>query len=190
MNRLIKLLGLCWICLLLCSCAANDRNFNFWGLDVPKFDEWTISDHNQRIENTRGARWQITYESTKSSTFTGKIRHISVNYEPSFPFLTHDILVTSGDFADPARVDTSVRNHHFYWGAREKPVGTINLLHVVVLDSTLYDQLMQLHADDQVSIRGREILTIELYKKDRLTTIWRDSGCNTLLIQSITVEAP
>jgi hypothetical protein len=190
MNRLFKLLWFCLFSLLLCSCAANDRNFNFWGLDAPKFEEWTISDHNQHIENDRQAYWQITYESTHNRTFNGKIRHISVNYEPAFPFLTHDILVTSGDFANPLLVDTSVSNHHFYWSAAKEPIGSINLLHVVVLDPDLYDQLMQLHADDWVSINGREILTIQLYQKGRHTSTWSDSGCNTLLIQSITVESP
>ncbi len=189
MLRITRLL-LFWLLfpLLLSGCASNDRNFDFWGLDAPDFDQFTLSKNLKQVENSRGARWQIAYEGEQSSTFEGKIRHISVNYEPSFPFLTHDILVTSGDFADPQRVDTLVSNHHFSWSAAEQPDGKINLLHVVVLDAGLYDQLMQLHTDDWVRIRGREILTIELHQKDRLTMSWSDSGCNTLLIEAIQLQ--
>ena len=57
--------------------------------------------------------WTIHYEKKSSSQFKGIVRHTSTIRLSEIPLLTHDILVTSGDFADSDLVTTSVANHHF-----------------------------------------------------------------------------
>ncbi len=104
--------------------------------------------------------------------------------------LTHDILVTSGEYADPAVVKTSVANHRFRWHSTgtTRPKGAINLLHTVPANEEIYRQLLQIHAQDEVIITGREILTIEAYDQDgNYLGEWHDTGCNTLLVNSVTV---
>jgi hypothetical protein len=41
---------------------------------------------------------------------------------------------------------------------------------------------------DEVVITGREIKAIETYRRDdRFLLDWRDSGCNTILVESISI---
>lgn len=134
--------------------------------------------------------WQVTYERADTSTFAGKIRHISTIRERRFPMLSHDILITSGDFADPEKVWTSVANHRFVWRARTAtyPQGKINLLHAVPASEELHQQLRQLRSGQEVLIEGHEILKIEVYAADGTHQgTWQDAGCNTLVITAVTL---
>ena len=104
--------------------------------------------------------------------------------------LTHDILVTSGDYADPNIVSTSVFDHHFRWrsSSTAHPSGRTNLLHTVPANEEIYHQLLNIRSWDEVVITGREVLVIRIYDQDdNYLGDWRDTGCNTLLVKSVSI---
>lgn len=105
--------------------------------------------------------------------------------------LSHDILVTSGDFADSSIVRTSVSNHRFsswYLDQQNRPQGTINLLHTVPSTEEIYQQLTEVRKGDRVRIKGIEILDINRYdQQGEFWGSWADAGCNTLLVTSVEI---
>ncbi|NIN69934.1 MAG: hypothetical protein GTO63_35675 [Anaerolineae bacterium] len=162
---------------------------SFFGLAPLDFDSMTISrSYDQFIID--GDVFQITFEPQRRSEFSGVVRHASAMRVRECPILTHDILVTSGDYANPDIVTTRVSNHHFTWrsAVTRNPSGRINLLHTVPATEEVYRQLLEVRTWDEVVITGREILTINrLDENGKYLGDWRDSGCNTLLVQSVTI---
>jgi hypothetical protein len=164
-------------------------NVDFFGVGTPAFNDYTISPDFRRVDLPDGAALTITYEKSFDSNFTGLVRHASPIRLGDFPILTHDILVTTGDFANPDQVNTSVFDHHFSWNSPQRsPQGTINLLHTVPFNETVYRQLLDLRSGQSVRIIGREILKIDAYTPDgKSKGWWEDSGCNTLVVTSVEV---
>ena len=177
-----------FVIFLLAAFAYINLNTDYWGLGSPNFASYTIEDDYQSITDSRSATWRIVYESQTDTTFEGKVRHISVNRIKKIPFLTHDILITSGDYADPDLVFTSVTNHHYFWKSRTNayPKGTINLLHVIPENEEIYHQLLKIRTGDSVTVSGREILKIDAFN-DQGESLgwWKDAGCNTTLVKKI-----
>jgi hypothetical protein len=162
-------------------------NVDFFGVGAPPFKDLVISPDFTRIDQPDGTYLTVSYEKASASTFTGLVRHISPIRLGDFSILTHDVLVTSGDFANPDKVSTSVINHHFSWTSAESyPRGAINLLHTVPLNEAIYRQLLELRSGQNVSVVGREILKINAYSPEGSSKgWWQDSGCNTLVVTSI-----
>ena len=164
-------------------------NTDFFGMAGPDFDSLAISDSYQQFQ-AADVSWKVTYEKPVDSQFSGLVRQVLPIREGSFRILTHDILVTSGQYADPAIVSTSVLNHRFTWrsSGTSRPTGTINLLHTVPASQDIYRQLLEIRSDDEVTIGGREILTIQTYGRDgTYLAEWHDTGCNSLLVKSVSV---
>jgi hypothetical protein len=169
--------------------AYYTANTDFFGMAGPDFDSLTISDSYQQFQ-AADVSWKVTYEKPVDSQFSGLVRGVFPIRESTFRILTHDILVTSGQYADPAIVSTSVLNHHFTWrsSGTARPTGTINLLHTVPASQDIYRQLLEIRSDDEVSIGGREILTIQAYGRDgSYLGEWHDTGCNSLLVKSVSI---
>jgi hypothetical protein len=157
---------------------------------IPEFDTWKIDSSFTTVEDSGGESWKIRYESKNTTIFEGLVRHTSPINERAFPLLSHDILVTSGDFSDPSIVRTSVSNHRFYWYSEQqnRPQGTINLLHTVPSTEEIYQQLAQVRKGDRVRIKGIEILDINRYdQQGEFRGSWADAGCNTLLVTSVEI---
>jgi hypothetical protein len=157
----------------------------------PDFQDLQINENYTRIQSGSGAYWTLSYEKTSTSVFSGLVRHTSKIQEAKFPFLTHDMLITSGDFADSAKVRTDVYDHHFTWSSRSDfhPQGSINLLHTVPLNEAIYQQLLQLKEGQLVAISGVEVLRINAYQKDGASLgWWQDSGCNTLVVTAVEIK--
>lgn len=164
-------------------------NTDFFGLAVPGFDALAVSDSYERIE-ADDLYWRISFQGKGTTEFAGVVRHVSPIRMDRLRILTHDVLVTSGDYADPNVVSTSVINHHFRWRASGTThlSGRINLLHTVPANEAIYRQLMAVRKWDEVVITGREIKMIEAYRRDdQFLLDWRDSGCNTILVESISI---
>jgi len=156
----------------------------------PDFEHWQINPSFTSVKAPEGKTWKIHYESKPISTFQGLVRHATEIREADYPLLSHDILVTSGDFADSNKVVATVSNHRFFWYSQQtnKPQGTINLLHTVPVNAEIYRSLSQIKAGQTVRIQGKEILSIEHFDSNGTWLgNWSDSGCNTLLV--ILVEA-
>jgi hypothetical protein len=168
--------------------AYTRLNTDFFGLTSPDLAGLTVMNQYQTIQDEQGANWEVTYEKSRDSIFQGHVRHVSVNRISKFPFVTHDILITTGDYADSELVYTNVTNHRFYWQSLNEnyPQGTINLLHVVPENEDIYQQLLKIRNGDTVTISGREILRIDAYDSEE-TNIgwWKDDGCNTTLVKEV-----
>jgi hypothetical protein len=167
-------------------------NVDLLGIGSPEFSNWNISSDYRTITNVDHSSWQIDYQFASDSTFSGIVRHISPLRLNFIPLLTHDILVTNGEFADPAITDTFVSDHHFTWKSKNarNPSGNINLLHTVPYNQEVYQKLLNIQNGDQVVISGREILQIRAYDpKGKLIGSWEDSGCNSILVKSVEIKS-
>lgn len=167
-------------------------NIDLFGIGAPNFKEWTIDNRFEWVR-AKEASWKIQYETGRVVSFRGKVRNATPIREGMFPVLTHDILITSGDYANVEKVDTSVDNHHFRWVSLSSnyPQGTINLLHTVPWNETIYRQLLEIRNDQEVVISGYEISTIEAFDADgQLRGTWQDTGCNSTLVNSVTIAKP
>jgi hypothetical protein len=169
--------------------AYYTLNTDYWGLTSPPFDKIAIQGDHDRITLDTGRYWLVTYERPGDSTFQGLVRHVNPDHESTFPMMTHDILVTSGDYSDMNKVHTSVQFHMFYysWDANPPTKGAINLLHTVPDSEPIYKLLLRIRTGMFVKIRGREILRATFYDQGNPNPQgwWQDHGCNTLLVRSV-----
>ncbi len=172
---------------LLCTILLTGCGFDL--ITPPALDELTIENKYTTISANDGRTWGIDFEFPKDSTFSGVVRHINHWHDPSVPFMSHDVLITTEDFANPDVVKTWVFEHKFFYRYDEgNPKGTINLLHVFPATLEIYEQLQQIDKWDTVSISGREILKINMYNPEgKSTGYFKDAGCNTILVTSVTV---
>lgn len=161
----------------------------FFGLAPLDFGTLTISESYDHFA-IDDLSWRITFEQRRPSEFSGMVRHVSGMRLRQIPILTHDVLVTSGEYADPDVVTTSVSNHRFTWrsSSTAEPRGVINLLHTVPANEEVYGRLRGIQPWDEVVIAGREILRIDALDADGgYLGDWQDAGCNALLVQSVTI---
>ena len=165
-----------------------------WG--GPDVSRWQVRADLSQISDAQ-YQWNISYHTGDETQFKGIVRHASQARIGVYPLISHDILVTSGDFADDAVVSTRVDvfQHHFYWQSRQsnlKPGGTINLLHTVPLNLKIYQQLLRIRIGDLVVVTGREIdriIAFDLQAKRNLG-FWQDDGCNSILVTGVTWIKP
>lgn len=167
-------------------------NSDFWGLAAAPLAELDFSPDYTRVSDAQDRRWEIRFESDSDTTFNGVVRHVSHWRDEDIPFATHDVLVTSGEFASQERVHVNVMFHTFAYRYAEDPppTGTINLLHIVPASEEIYRQLLKVRDWNSVSIRGREILRIERFGKNgEFLGAWQDAGCNSILVDSVEITA-
>jgi hypothetical protein len=170
--------------------AYYSLNSDFFGLAAPPLDEMVFSQGYQRVSAPDQRQWSISYEFERTSTFTGVVRHVSHWREEDIPFATHDILITTGEFASQSRVHVSVLFHTFTYRYFEDPApaGTINLLHIIPANPEIYRQLLEVREWNVVTIHGREILRIERFDPSgEFLGYWQDAGCNSILVDSVTI---
>lgn len=173
--------------LLLCGCSL----FTPIMLEQHQWGSLTIHEGYRSISQEHSdVTWNLTYEFATQNTFSGLVRHTSRINESQYPMLTHDILVTSGDYADASLVRTSVMNHRFTWSSKTSswPKGAINLLHTMPKNEEMVDALYSVKYGDIVSIKGYEIYTIDRFKNGLYKGQWKDSGCNTLLVTEVVIH--
>jgi hypothetical protein len=153
------------------------------GLD---FGKLAISS-DYKLFTAEDMRWHITYEKGKT-TFAGLVRHASPIRDHTLRIVTHDILVTSGDFANPKLVNTHVSGHMFTTvvGSGINPKGKVNLLHTVPRSKEIYDELRRVRSGDHVAITGWEIYDVKAFDPGgQFRGKWQDMGCTTLLVASV-----
>jgi hypothetical protein len=194
-----KFEGLLWLILLVLIIAVASlliqRNWqnisNGLGIEGPlNFDKVMSSKGLHDVVLDDGRAYDISYEASSKRDFSGLVRHVSVIHEPAFAILTFDILVTSGDFANPDLVQTEVTNHHFTWVSKtdSNPMGALNLLHTVPLNEEVNQDLKQIQNGDTVIITGYDIYQIQGYdRKGKYIGYWQDNGCNTTLVTKVEI---
>ena len=164
-------------------------NTSFFGLVGADFDNIIISNSYEKIESD-DLYWEVQFEGLGKSKYIGTVRHVSPVRIKEFKIITHDILVTTADYSNPDIVETSVVNHKFIWKSNttDPPNGSINLIHAIPANKAIYQLLLTIDKWDTVNIVGREIFTVNSYETDEtFLSTWVDTGCNTLLIDSVTV---
>lgn len=155
------------------------------------FDTMIVSDGFHHISLADGRSWQLEYEKDPDQSFSGVVRHASPIHSGKFAILTHDILVTSGDFEDPSLVTTKVNNHHFSWKSitETHPAGSINLLHTLPMNQRIYQLLQQVENGEKVTIKGYEIYRIDGWDASgRYIGYWKDTGCNSILVTEVILK--
>jgi hypothetical protein len=165
-------------------------NIDLFGLGRPDYKNLQFNNTYTHVQADDGLNWAISYESPTESNYTGLVRFVSPIRESTVPFLTHDILMTTGDFASSDLVSTSVFDHHFSWSSSKlkAPAGTINLIHAVPMNESIYQQLLGIKSGQKAVIHGREILRIEGYQKTgEYLGKWEDTGCNSLLVTFVQI---
>ncbi|PWH14036.1 MAG: hypothetical protein DDG60_08870 [Anaerolineae bacterium] len=186
-------IGLIFAISVLCWSLYYSLNSDFFGLAAPPFSKITFSADYRQVTMPDGHVWRIIYEKDTFSVFTGVAREvIHWRDEQQFPFATHDILVTNGEYSSPTQVTARVQNHAVYyeWYTDRLPQGTINLLHIIPLDEEIYRQLLQIRRWNVVTIKGREILRIENFNPLGTPVVYfQDAGCNTILVTAVTILA-
>jgi hypothetical protein len=193
--RLLNSLPLsCGFIFLIAALAAGvyfyfQVNSSFFGLVGADFDNIIVSNSYEKIESDE-LYWEIQFEGQGKSKYIGTVRHVSPIRIKEFKILTHDILVTTADYSNPDIVETSVVNHKFIWKSTntEPLIGSIKLIHAIPANKAIYQQLLTINDWDTVNIVGREIYSIKSYDLDEtFLGTWIDTGCNTLLVDSVTV---
>lgn len=177
-----------------CVWAYYNVNSDFGGFATPPYDRITVQGNFDRFTLDSGRYWQIEYESARDSTYQGYVRHINPDRASSFPMMTHDILVTTGDYANPKKVSAHVQFHMFVWKSltNAEPQGSIHLIHAVPVDESIYRKILKIRSGMTVKIIGREIYRATYYDPGNPipSGSWQDHGCNTLLIRSVDVLHP
>lgn len=164
-------------------------NTSFFGLAGADFDSLVISNAYEKIESD-DMHWEVQFEGTGESKYIGTVRYAAPIRIKEFAILTHDILVTTADFANPEIVDTNVVDHKFIWKSRNisAPSGSINLIHAIPANKEIYQTMLEIQKWDTVKITGREIYSVKSYQADgTFLGSWQDMGCNTLLVESVSV---
>jgi len=164
-------------------------NSSFFGLYGADFDNIIVSNSYEKIASD-DLYWEVQFEGQGKSKYIGTVRHVSPIRIKEFKILTHDILVTTADYSNPDLVETRVANHKFNWKtSNTEPLnGSINLIHAIPANKAIYQLLLTIDEWDTVNITGREIYTLKSYEMDEtFLGTWVDTGCNTLLVDSVTV---
>ena len=181
------------VCISISGVLYYSLNSDFFGLAAPPFGELAFSSDFSSVRDLKDHRsWKITYEAIPFSSFHGVVRHVSDWRDEPIPFATHDILITSDEFASASHVAARVYNHAVYyqWNSATRPQGRINLLHIVPKNEEIYRQLLQVRDWNLVTISGREIYRIDLFDASgKFTYYWQDDGCNSILVTSVKIDA-
>ncbi len=194
-----KFEGLFWIILcvmifaifgMLINRYKDEINSSFFRAEIENYDKIIATDGFHHVQLINGQSWDLSYEANRERNFAGVVRHTSMINEPEFAILSHDILVTSEDYADPDLVFTSVKNHRFTWSSPNLAdlKGRINLLHTFPLNEEIKQQLDAIKNGDTVVITGWDIYRITGYDSDgQYIGYWQDSGCNTTLVIAVEI---
>ncbi len=152
------------------------------------FNSMIVTNGFHTLSLPDGRHWQISYEENTLQVFSGEVRHNSAIHSGEFAILSQDILLTNGDFQDPSRVSIAVSNHHFTWRSEDgsQPQGSINLLHTLPMDQSIFQNLRQVEQGQYILIKGYEIDRIDGWDDaGNYIGYWQDSGCNTILVTEI-----
>jgi len=150
---------------------------------VKRIDIRPDSDHLVYDGEIYAASW------TKGARLEGWVRRRATPYSPELPFLTHELLIVTGDYADPAKVEISeIEDHKASWRAATQPAGTLQLAHLIPTSLPALDGLSRAVPGSWVTIHG-DALKGPLHNPAG-EQLWRTSGSHpTLRVHRITVSS-
>ena len=94
----------------------------------------------------------------KKETKSGYLRYFGRAYDRNVPFMTHDTVLTTGDYSDPDKVYVSEisSGNMFYRPNIRSPEGTLVVLHLFHNSKKVASELSELKQGDTVNFTGRE----------------------------------
>lgn len=86
----------------------------------------------------------------------GTVNQVASSYWPQMPFITHEVVLVTGDYADPDSVTISELTDHSVAAQSEiaSPEGDMWLVHLVPADATALEQLMRVQKGQYVVFLG------------------------------------
>ena len=125
-----------------------------------------------------------------AKSFSGTIQWTGHAAPSAVPLITHEVLVTTGEYSDPKIVQIQpVVDHHTTWTyvARRMAEGTIHIVHCIPSTPEVYDALGALVAGQSVTIDG-ELLRGPLKGTDG--SFWQTGKEShpTVFVRSVRVE--
>lgn len=110
------------------------------------------------IQNNTIQYKSITYKATWGDLveYQGDARVVQRAYHKNCPFITHEIILTTGEFSDADIVQIApIRDGNTRWTAKKKPTGTFLVMHCIPQNLEILDILENLEAGASVTIKGR-----------------------------------
>jgi hypothetical protein len=129
--------------------------------------------------------------SDDTKAFAGTIQWTGQAAKSAVPLITHEVLVTTGEYSDPKVVQIEpVVDHHTTWKyvARRQAEGTIHIVHCVPSSPEIYDALGALTVGQNVSIEGA-LLSGQLKGTDGAYWQTGKESHPTVFVRGVHVEA-
>lgn len=90
-------------------------------------------------------------------TREGVVRHIVRAYAKHVPVVTYHLVLTTGEFSDPAIVTIDHNGGgNYIWRSKKQPEGTLIVLHTVPESDVVFKALRGIGEGDRVKIAGRD----------------------------------
>jgi hypothetical protein len=94
---------------------------------------------------------------TKDEEFGGIVNQVTPGYSDLLPFLTHKVLLVTGDYADPSKVQIS-EDRKVTRLISTPPEGMIRLVHIMPADAAALEELKKLQPGQWATLQG-DVLT-------------------------------
>lgn len=130
----------------------------YWHMRLPSLEsvrEQTALDPGREFVQYGEIRYATSWGPEVS--FAGQVRDIARARFRDVPMITHDVVVTTGDFSDPARVSCSpLHNGSIVWRSEVRPQGELHVLHVLPASEAAFEALVELEPGAEVTLVGHE----------------------------------
>ena len=124
--------------------------------------------HGTTIDIDRGIleydnkQYRATWSEEK--IYSGYVRYAGRAKNKYVPFMTNEVILTTGDFADPSLVTIGrVRNHSTFWGAKKQPKGTLYFVHCIPLNVSLLSELEKIEEGQWIKLIGKQAVDNTIY---------------------------
>jgi len=96
--------------------------------------------------------------SAKSDNIEAYVRRIDRHYSEYIPIITHDFVLTTGDYNDPNIVSLRHRgdgNYNFSWTTRKTPKGSLIVYHLIPVSAYVQRQINNIEMGDTIKMSGK-----------------------------------
>ena len=101
----------------------------------------------------------VSYEADWSydqSIYSGDIRFVHRADLPGLPIVTHEVIITTGEYSDPEFVSiTPIKNGTMRWSAPSRPeTGSLDVLHFIPINKSVLQSLDEIEEGDVITVYG------------------------------------
>lgn len=122
----------------------------------------TIIDIERGILDYDNKQYKATWGEEK--TYSGYVRYVGQAKNKYVPFMTNEVILTTGDFSDPSLVTIGpVRNHSTFWTAQKQPKGELYFIHCIPLDLSVLLALEGIKQGQWVELTGKQATDNAIY---------------------------